>query len=247
MSYHSHYFGKAKLLVEKSLWIIKRKYFKYNGYKPVGFGLGMLAFCDWIKQNTTITVENIFEIGANFAQDAEYIMQYFGIPSEQVYVFEPHPDLYAAIKKIHNFNAYDNAVYNTEEEMTFNIVPHNSSNSGVSSLFDLNNDIAYDQVIVKSIRMDHFMNNHKIRKIDFLKLDVEGATYEALEGFGERIVDVQAMHIEAEHGKHIFNNKKYFNDISELLLSKGFIMVYFNRWQMQSDSFWVRPEIYKYS
>jgi hypothetical protein len=36
-----------------------------------------------------------------------------------------------------------------------------------------------------------------------LKIDVEGATYAVLEGFGERIKDINAVHLEAEHIKYI--------------------------------------------
>jgi uncharacterized protein YqgQ len=93
--------------------------------------------------------------------------------------------------------------------------------------------------------MDNFMRQNNISTVDFLKLDVEGASYEVLEGFGERLKDIKVMHIEAEHGEFAFEGSvKYFDDISKLLKDNGFEMVYFKRNLMQSDSFWIKKELY---
>jgi FkbM family methyltransferase len=220
---------------------------KYIGYKPIGYGEAMEPFVNYIKTNTKLSVKNIFEIGANFAQDADYLMECFTLSAKDVYVFEAHPEIYSVIKKIHQFNAFNNAVFNKEGDIKFNIVPLDSENSGMSSVFKLDNTIVSKEVTVKSIRMDNFMNKNEIKRVDFLKLDVEGATYEVLEGFGGRITDIQAMHIEAEHSETgSFQMTKYFKDIEKLLQKNGFEMVYFQRNLMQSDSFWVRPEILLY-
>jgi FkbM family methyltransferase len=220
---------------------------KYRGYKPYGFGESMSPFVARVKSDTTLQVSNIFEIGANYAQDADFLKDAFNVPPENVYVFEAHPEIYEAIKKIHKFNAYNYAVFNEEKEMVFNIVPLTFFNTGMSSIFKLKDTIATSEVKVQSKRMDNFMNENNIAKIDFLKLDVEGATYEVLEGFGERLSDIQTMHIEAEHGEQFNGAKKFFNDISELLKTHGFEMVYFQRvWGIQSDSFWINKKVYKY-
>jgi len=219
--------------------------FKYYGYKPWGIGLGMKLFVDYIKIFTKIDIKNIFEIGANFAQDADYLAYTMRIKPQNVYVFEAHPELYEKIVKIHNFNAYNCAVFNEEKEIDFNIVPINSTNTGLSSMLELKDNIATKKVSVKAIRMDNFLNKNNIETISFLKLDVEGVTYEVLEGFGERIKDIEALHIEAEHGEVIFKANKYFDDISELLKRNGFDMVYFYKSYKQSDSFWVKKEMLK--
>lgn len=227
--------------------IFYKKYMKYRGYKPAGrFGESLQPFVDWIKHNTTLEVRNIFEIGANFGQDADFLMHSFKISPKQVYVFEAHPEIYKAITKLHKFNAYNYAVFNEEKNMAFNIVPLNSSNTGISSIFGLK-DNETKEVLIQSIRMDHFMDNNKIDRIDFLKLDVEGASYEVLEGFGDRLKDVQSMHIEAEHEESVFQGAvKLFDDISKLLKRNGFEMIYFQRiLSVQSDSFWVKRDILK--
>jgi hypothetical protein len=121
-----------KIIVKIAKHIIRGgySYSKYKGYNVVRSAEGMRPFADWIIHWSKLKVRNIFEIGANFAQDADFLRQVFKVPPEQVYVFEAHPEIYQAVTKIHRFNAYNYAVFNEEKEMTFNIVPLNSKNTG---------------------------------------------------------------------------------------------------------------------
>jgi hypothetical protein len=93
--------------------------------------------------------------------------------------------------------------------------------------------------------MDNFMLTHKINKICFLKLDVEGSNYEVLEGFGIKITDINAVH-EAEHINNMYRGNIYlFDAISNLLSTNGFELISFQRYSSQPDSFWVRKEFIK--
>ena len=217
---------------------------KYQGYKPASNGCEMQQFVDWVNNFSTLVVKNIFEIGANFAQDAEYLALKFGVEPENVYVFEAHPDIYRAITKIHKFNAYNYAVFNKNTELTFNILPITESNTGLSSILT-RNDKNTVPITLPAIRMDAFMNEHNISKIDFLKLDVEGCNWEVLDGFGDRLKDINAIHVEAEHQPIYNEGKHFFEDIKELLLANNFEMVYFQRSITQSDSFWIQKKFLK--
>jgi FkbM family methyltransferase len=119
-----------------------------------------LPYVEYVKNGTNIKVKNIFEIGANFAQDADFLMEYFDLRSENVYVFEAHPEIFMAIKKIHSFNAYNNAVYNTEKEITFNIFPLDYKDTGWSSIHG-EEDPNKMHIKVQAIRMDNFMGTSK--------------------------------------------------------------------------------------
>ena len=215
-----------------------------GGYLPASSGVDMKQFVDWIKKySNSLTVKNIFEIGANFAQDADFLSQEFNISPKNVYVFEAHPDLYKAITKLHQFNAYNYAVYNENKEINFNILPISVQNTGLSSILNLTK---YDtnSVKVKAVRMDTFMQEHNISNIDFLKLDVEGCNFEVLEGFGDRLSDIKCIHLEAEHALYVdYKEKNYlYTDIKRLLKKNGFELVFFQRYTLQSDSFWVQKQ-----
>ena len=82
-----------------------------------------------------------------------------------------------------------------------------------------------------------------------MKIDVEGASFHVLEGFGDQIKNVKCIQIEAEHDKWAIIP---YEKISELLLEKEFELVHFKRIMgsgadmKQSDSFWVKKEHVKY-
>lgn len=50
---------------------------KYKKLKPASTGEDMRMAADMIKKLTTLRPQNVFEIGANLAQDAEVLMQEF--------------------------------------------------------------------------------------------------------------------------------------------------------------------------
>jgi FkbM family methyltransferase len=245
-------FNEIIALIKRYIKLTYNKYIKYRvhggrgaRYNLASDGESIRFFADWIKEWSTLKAAVIVEIGANFAQDADVLRRVFKVNPENVYVFEPHPEIYEAIKKIHKFNAYNYAVYNEEKDMPFNIVPLHSSNTGVSSLHKLTR-FETKEITVKSIRMDNFMTAHGIDKIDFLKIDVEGANFEVLKSFGTRITDVNAVHIEAEHINNMYNGDIFlFDSISDLLVENGFDLIYFQRYSNQSDSFWIQKRFIK--
>lgn len=230
---------------------------KYQGYNPVHSCLGLDSHIDWVKTYTNIDVQTIMEIGANFCQDSDYLSMIFGVKPENVWCFEAHPEIFAAAKKIHpNFNIFNNAVFNVEKDMVFNMYPIDCVNTGVSSLLKLvqkSLDVSgvgkfttrpYN---VKSIRMDNFMDAHNIKSIDFLKLDAEGVNYEVLQGFGSRIQDIKVIHTESEICDNLAyeNQQENFTKIKALLESNGFEMVFYQKYYSQADTLWVRKDTLK--
>jgi FkbM family methyltransferase len=219
---------------------------KYCGYNPPGNlaeGVELQAYVDYVKKGTNIEVKNVFEIGANFAQDADYLMEQFNLTPKDIYVFEAHPELFEAIRKIHAFNAFNNAVFNEEKEVAFYTVPLDSENTGGSGLFGSEGE---KNIKVQAIRMDNFMQKNNIKTVDFLKIDAEGATYHILEGFGNRITDIKCLQVECEHGTYAVIP---YEKTADLLLQNNFELVYFFRGDnmRQSDSFWVKKEYIWYS
>jgi FkbM family methyltransferase len=206
----------------------------------------MKKYAQWVKTYSSLNPKNIFEIGANYAQDAEGLRYYLNLEPEDVWVFEAHPDICKEIEKLYHFHIYNVAVFNQEKEIPFNTIDINATtNSGISSLYQ--NDHLKEKtkaIKVKAIRMENFMKEHKISKIDFLKLDVEGSNYEVLEGFGDRLVDVNVIHIESEH-QEVWTDQKLYSDIEIILKKNGFEMVIFERYLSQSDSLWVQEKYIK--
>ena len=212
-------------------------------FEPASRGESMLQFINWVKTYSTLTPSNIFEVGANMAQDAEALRAGFVLQPQAVWVFEPHPKLFNYITETYNFNAFDYAIADRNGRMKMNLIdPTKNSNSGISSL-RTHKDVPKDNFTranVQVMRMDKFLELHDIEKIDFMKLDVEGYNYEVLEGFGDKIEVVQSLHVEAEHYEH-WEGEKLWGDI-RALLEPHMEMVFFERHFTQSDSFWIKKE-----
>ena len=170
----------------------------YKGLPIASRGTSMSTCISAIRHSTKLEVKTIFEIGANYGQDADWIARKLGLESKNVYLFEAHPLIADVCKQLYDYNVYNVAVYNERGEMAFNLCDL-GQNSGVSSIRKLEGWNYVDTTTVQTIRMDEFMAENSIEKIDFLKLDVEGVNWEVLDGFGDRLKDVGAIHVESEH------------------------------------------------
>jgi hypothetical protein len=94
--------------------------------------------------------------------------------------------------------------------------------------------------------MDDFIKERNIKSIDLCKIDVEGCTYEVLEGFSDSINIVNSLHIEGELIT-LYENQKLFKDFEQLLIEKGFTMVDYVEFDSstQCDSIWIKNEFLK--
>jgi FkbM family methyltransferase len=131
---------------------------------------------------------NVMDVGANigyFTLIASHLIRDEGI----VYAFEPSPANNQKLRrnielnKIHNVIVSANAVSDTTGIATFSIPSGEIKNSGRSSFRTLEEDCL--QLEVKTISIDAELRNYK--KIDLIKMDIEGAEARALAGMAELI------------------------------------------------------------
>jgi FkbM family methyltransferase len=217
----------------------------------VSDGTSMQYYVDLVKKFCNFTPKNIFEIGANFGQDAEYLRKSFFIEEKNVYVFEPHPQIFKELNKLYKFNNYELAVSNEVGRANFHAIDIENNeykNSGISSLkngltTDKKNFIEID---VKMIRMDEFISKNKIEEVDFLKIDVEGVNYEVIEGFGNEITKVKVIQTEGEYRQY-WEGQKLYSDMEQYLVKNGFLLIDFKLSSdgIQSDSLWVQKKYIK--
>ena len=223
---------------EKSGW----KNILGGGYHIASTGEAMRSYAGWCKDHQ-IEIRTIMEIGANYAQDAEVLKEEFFVNDNAIWVFEAHPEICQAIEKIHRFNAYNCAVTNYNGMAKFHVCDIESVNTGISSL-RVNSQYSTKEVEVPAIRMDKFIEEKGIQEIGFLKIDVEGCSWEVLDGFGDKIRIAKVIHVESEHLQS-WEGEKLWDDIYDKLAQNGFEMMLFERKVTQSDSFWVRKDLVK--
>lgn len=209
----------------------------------------LALIADYLERLATFKPKNIFEIGANYGQDADFLRKRLDLKNSDIYIFEPHPEIIAEAKKYFLFNCYPFAVSDKNEKITFHAINLKSTNSGISSimLHKFNDDSDYLDIEVEAIRMDSFISNNKIDEIDLLKVDVEGAAYQVLIGFGNELSRVKAIQIESEY-LPVWDGQKTWDDVSSLLSNNGFQLIHFELQEdgIQSDSFWIQRKLIKH-
>jgi FkbM family methyltransferase len=161
----------------------------------------------------------IVDIGANVGLVSVVLGKKF--PNTKIYSFEPHPinfsNLVNNLKEngVTNVNPHNLAIYSTDNEilkMTFNTI-----NTGSSSCFK--NDENSEEV--KTISLDTIIKENNITKIKFLKIDCEGAEFDALQN-SKLIHEIEIENIGIEihrfmekEGKNVEELVKLVNSISK--------------------------------
>lgn len=136
----------------------------------------------------------IIDIGGNVGLVTHHMKDY----AKKVYAVEPSPENFAALKKNKEYNNWDNveifnaAIADKDGEMVIHSLHNNRTCNS------LVNDYGQGGTPVKTFRLDTFMNDNGIEKVDFIKCDVEGAEDIILrsEGFKNVADKISAIEIE---------------------------------------------------
>ena len=141
------------------------------------------SFMSYLKPGMTFV-----DIGANIGQHTLFVSRVVG-PTGNVISFEPIPHLYEQIKRSTEANAMTNiSLFNLgcgdrESRETLYI---NKANIGASSIVASLKDSKEEQITIHIIKAEDKLLTYK--KIDLIKIDVEGYEYQALLGL-EKIIE----------------------------------------------------------
>ena len=175
---------------------------------PYGQGVYLdRAFTQHIHNDS---IETILEIGSRDAIDALELSDYY---RTHVYAFECNPEAlktcYHNIGNNPNVTLVPLACWDTSDKIPFYPVTASVDtqlpiNIGASSCLKINPDgIDHDsiqaQTMVTAVRLEHWMEQEKLDRIDLLCLDVQGATLQVLSGLGEHIKRTKYIITEGYH------------------------------------------------
>lgn len=122
----------------------------------------------------------VLDIGANIGY---YTLIFARLVGEKgkVYAFEPDPDNFALLKKNVEINGYRNVVLvqRAVSNKTGKIKLYLAELSGGHRIYDSHDN--RKSIEIESIRLDDYFNNYNGR-IDFIKMDIEGAEGYAIQG-----------------------------------------------------------------
>jgi FkbM family methyltransferase len=172
------------------------------GYDLVKYSHSKNGFLiNWFRNRSGLL---IFDVGAHYGESALNYMDLFH--DVVVYSFEPSLNAFQELSKIKktNLKSFNLGLSNIEGEDNF----HFNESDATNSLLKLSKNAAqnWDLPTLKSVgqenlkftTLDRFLELNNLKKIDFLKLDVQGAEFMVLNGALEtlRLKRIELIQIE---------------------------------------------------
>jgi FkbM family methyltransferase len=159
----------------------------------------------------------IIDIGANIGLTTNYFSQF----ASKVYSLEPSKEHFSCLTKMVEFNNLENvvplnmALYMEDGTFSFG---HNKNRTMFSlHMATWDKDLEMEQV--RAVTFETLFKEQNIKKVDFIKLDIEGSEHEVLggESFGKVADKIDSMLVEvhAWSGRHP-------NQVNESLKNRGF-------------------------
>lgn len=185
----------------------------------------------------------IVELGSRDGHNAKEIADLFS--AERVITIEANPVCWKKIENDYpNFENFNLAISDRTGDIDFYAVREEFGEVilGQSSfLYKPSYDEIADKIKIPTMTMDNFVEQNNITDIEVLKIDVEGATWEVLQGFS-KIRMARLLHIESEH-RQFWEGQHLFEDTEKFMYDAGYRQVYFKPvWTDQSDTIWQRVD-----
>ena len=143
-------------------------------------------------------------------------------PTGVIIGFEPDEKNFRKAERNLDLNNFGNVeLYRNglgAETATVKLFKVNPANQGMNRIFDdretsIEKDLAYEKIEI--IRLDDFVNEHQVDRIDLIKIDVEGYEFKVLQGAEQSLLRYRPiLFIELDD-----ENLKAQNDSAELLIS----------------------------
>jgi FkbM family methyltransferase len=169
----------------------------------------------------------IYDAGTRDGDDASYLAKM--LSADTVVCFDANP---LAVNDTKNnypeFMVIETALSDYDGEGVFTqIVSEREDYAGSSSLTNVREwpDAELNQIPVKVSRMDTLIESLELPIPDIIKVDLEGYSYEFLQGLGKYLHEVKVLHLETEtferHEGHKDNRA-----VAEFMEANGFRLVF---------------------
>lgn len=196
-------------------------------------------------------IKYILDLGCR--DGCEAIQFSFLFPNAKIISVEANPNQIEIIKsnikdypniEIFNFGASDE-----DAELDFNV--SSTVNIGNSSFLKINGN--YDNyekmafhtpIKVKTKRLDNFLKEQQVPKIDILFMDIQGFEGKAIQGLGNYINNVKILYSEITY-KEMYKDQILFDKFDYYMLQKGFYCIYrdYKHGDFWGDSIYINSNI----
>ena len=178
------------------------------------WNIDMPRFVELVNANLKGQVNTIFEVGALDGKDSVFFSTSY--PMAKVYAIEGLPDNFEKhLKSLKGITTINRVICDYDGEIDF----FKKEINGLHSIYNRGSIYGMGTIKVPCNRLDTLCKEYGVTSIDIIKIDVEGATYEVLNGLGNLWETIKIMHIETE-GFPFFEGQKLHTCVSELLKSR---------------------------
>ena len=174
--------------------------------------------------------DTVLDIGAHIGLFSTAAAQLAG-NNGKVYAFEPASETNALLKHTIFINqmqqvieAHNEAMGASSGKTVFYVSPIKGDNS--NSLVSYKEDRELNPVNVAMYSIDDFVQLKKIEKLAFIKIDVEGAEYDALKGATNTLRNLKPACIVAIHPEPIASKGDRLDQIYDLISDCGYDIFY---------------------
>ena len=135
----------------------------------------------------------IADIGAEDGSDSVALMKFF--PHASFFLIEGLKENYEGyLKNLNNVNSFHAVITDYDGEIDFN----ENQTQGLHSIYQSHWSPVKKKHKSTCYRFDTFLVKNHLPVPDLVKIDVEGASFEAIRGFGEFLDKVKIIQIETE-------------------------------------------------
>lgn len=175
----------------------------------------------WLQQRFANKFDTIFDVGSNIGEWSRMVRKYQ--PNAHIHQFEVVPETYREMLSnvpIDN-KMYPNGFGLSDYNGTMDIKYKPEYSAVSTSIMDLrlDNSELRTGLVIKG---DDYVKSRNIDKIDFLKIDVEGAEEKVFKGFEKTLDEGKIKIIQFEYGLICVLTKWLLIDSYKFLIPKGF-------------------------
>jgi len=153
-------------------YLIDREIIAFGGYE-----LALQRFIEKEIHSGMICLD----VGANMGAVALHLAKRVG-ETGKVYGFEPVPANARRLREHTAKNAFENrlqvmecALSDTDASLELLVAAPSHVNQGMGSLVEVDHGDLTHKIAVQALRLDSFCDRHSLTKIDFIKVDIQGA------------------------------------------------------------------------
>lgn len=182
---------------------------------------------------------NIIEIGSMNGRDAAFLSQELKINHENVYIVEANPFFAKMIYQDYPTILVKEAAIAKTSGFT-DFYAAKDVDDGRSSTYDRDvyHNSNFEKIAVAALTGKDLLKELKLDKVFAIKIDVEGAAYDVIESFGDKIDDIFGIQVETERAE-VWKNQQTKDEVFNLLKNKDFELIWECDVGIQNDSVWL--------